>query len=88
MPQPEEENCLRAYVYWGYMLCPLRARIKKKPSRLLATIKEKNGRQIQKRSRQIVQEQKLRSEPHLIGIVVRLLGLNTLQKFHPPVATA
>ena len=61
---------------------------KEKPSRLLATIKEKNGRQIQKLSRQIVQEQKLRSEPHLIGIVVRLLGLNTLQKFHPPVATA
>ena len=33
----------------------------------------KNGRQMQKCSRQLVQEQKLRLEPHLISIVVRLL---------------
>ena len=71
------------------MLCPLRARNKKKNQAAYWRLsKKKNGRQIQKWSRQIVQEQKLRSEPHLIGIVVRLLGLNTLQKFHPPVATA
>ena len=42
---------------------------------------------MQKCSRQIVQEQKLRVEPHLIDIVVRLLELNMLQK-HPPVAAA
>ena len=42
---------------------------------------------MQKYSRQIVQEQKLRLEPHLTDIVVRLLELNTLQK-HPPVAAA
>ena len=65
----------------------LGSKLKKIPSRLLATIKEKNGRQMRKCSRQIVQEQKLRVEPHLIDIVVRLLELNMLQK-HPPVAAA
>ena len=34
---------------------------------------------MQECSRQIVQEQKLRLEPHLIDIVVRLLELNTLK---------
>ena len=34
---------------------------------------------MQKCSRQIVQEQKLRLEPHLIDIVVRLLELNALK---------
>ena len=61
---------------------------KKNSSRLLGTsYQRKNGRQMPKCSRQIVQEQKLRLEPHLIGVVVRLLELNTLQK-HPPVAAA
>ena len=34
--------------------------------------RRKNGRQMQKCSRQIVQEQKLKLEPHLINIVFRL----------------
>ena len=49
--------------------------------------KKKNGCQIQKCSCQIVQEQKLRLDPHLIEIVVWLLELNMFQR-HPLVAAA
>ena len=41
---------------------------------------------MQKCSCQVVQEQKLRLEPHLIDIAVRLLELNMLQKYPPVVA--
>ena len=41
---------------------------------------------MQKCSCQVVQEQKLRLEPRLIDIVVRLLELNMLQKYPPVVA--
>ena len=55
------------------------AKLKEIPSRLV-TIKEKMVAKCKKWSRQIVQDQKLRLQPHLIDIVVRLLELNTLQK--------
>ena len=61
--------------------------IKKNSKSPFGDYQRKNGRQIKKCSRQIVQEQKLRLEPHLIDIVVRLQELNTLQK-HPLVAAA
>ena len=64
-----------------------RLEIKKNSKSPFGDYQRKNGRQMQKCSRQIVQEQKLRVEPHLIDIVVRLLELNMLQK-HPPVAAA
>ena len=57
-----------------------RLEIKKNSKSPFGDYQRKNGRQI-------VEEQKLRVEPHLIDIVVRLLELNMLQK-HPPVAAA
>ena len=62
-------------------------KIKKNSKWPFGDYQRKNGRQMQKCSPQIAQEQKLRLEPHLIDIVVRLLELNTLQK-HPLVAAA
>ena len=62
-------------------------KIKKNSKWPFSDYQRKNGRQMQKCSPQIAQEQKLRLEPHLIDIVVRLLELNTLQK-HPLVAAA
>ena len=47
--------------------------IKKNCKSPFGDYQRKNGRQMQKCSRQLVQEQKLRLEPHLISIVVRLL---------------
>ena len=61
--------------------------IKKNSKSPFGNYQRKNGRQIQKCSCQIVQEQKLRLDPHLIDIVVWLLELNTFQR-HPPVAAA
>ena len=54
-------------------------KLKKNSKSPFGNHQRKNGRQMQKCSRQIVQEQKLRLEPHLIDIVVRLLELNTLK---------
>ena len=48
---------------------------------------KKNGRQMQKLKLPESIEQKLRSEPHLIDLVVRLLELNPWRK-HPPVTAA
>ena len=61
--------------------------IKKNSKLPFGNYQRKNGCQIQKCSCQIVQEQKLRLDPHLIDIVVWLLELNTFQR-HPPVAAA
>ena len=55
------------------------SKLKKNSKSPFGNHQRKNGRQMQKCSRQIVQEQKLRLEPHLIDIVVRLLELNTLK---------
>ena len=46
--------------------------LKKNSKSPFGDYRRKNGRQMQKCSRQIVQEQKLKLEPHLIGIVFRL----------------
>ena len=61
--------------------------IKKNSKLPFGNYQRKNGRQIQKCSCQIVNEQKFRLDPHLIDIVVWLLELNTFQR-HPPVAAA
>ena len=61
--------------------------IKKNSKLPFGNYQRKNGCQIQKCSCQIVQEQKLRLDPHLIEIVVWLLELNMFQR-HPPVAAA
>ena len=55
------------------------SKLKKNSKSPFGNHQRKNGRQMQKCSHQIVQEQKLRLEPHLIDIVVWLLELNTLK---------
>ena len=46
--------------------------VKKNSKSPFGDYRRKNGRQMQKCSRQIVEEQKLKLEPHLISIVFRL----------------
>ena len=62
-----------------FLNCTAGLEIKKNSKSPFGNHQRKNGRQMQKCSRQLVQEQKLRLEPHLIDIVVRLLELNTLK---------